>query len=1823
MNRDSEIQFTYGCIVQIKDTNEVYKDKYFFIDYVSRTELFLNYENEESSESSFDTLFLKFDEQGNCLDTTIKEIHIIYKPTKGYASIHKYLSGSKLKIIFQDDTIVKGTVIHIQEDMITFQTEDDEILYIDFQYRGIPKEYKIKSIDITEHAPKEQEDLSLVEDVEEYFIDIYTLDQQINDYIDKNISKKNKKSVKRDIQHYKEMFHKYTNLENGIILKELSKNSVRDSFFELNPSLAYPVSSYICNTLYSNVENNLYDKIQSYDSIQTSQFSSIIKNENNVFDELKSINENGNNESFLNNKTFLYQKKQDSHKIVITKRDSPFVSINHQNDYNNINHQFVGFDNKDFNLRKNKNKIKISLQKNKYTKNTLIEGERYILNGIMVHNINHMHYNLYGQVGESLITKTIKDLNPFIKLSRKQKVELFNNTTNLKQNHNIYIPIKNEHTTFGDTIDGFNLSTQDICEQLKIQNGNSYYDIIKQLSFLCIHELNKQDIKWIKKIIQKNNNDYKQRVKNAEKEMIIRSSILTDYDFNTSESLFTTISTHYTDIDFRKTYPSELLYQTMIDNAVLLLYHLKEQNRNLYINFDNNEIQQHIEEFNASIQEPTNTFKSKYVKIYDSHDDIKKDNSKIILKDPPKKPENSNVPYNESNTQILHTTLMANFNYTDTLEEFYPKLKIILNEYNPEMKQEEKDDLETKLFGNQKEKSNSIFRHLITKIIELQVRKGDKCMIEEDKSVFVYDGTQWITSESVKSIQKKRKMLKVTNSTEDFTNLKETLINDYILSMIDTIQNEKLIEIEKSQLIDPTYVLNQKKLRYNMSIRKLMKYNMEKISFTQKYENSIDEKKVSGYILSPYLSILYKILEHEDLEEKYQQIDMFVSLFCLDNHDPHWYHCILTDTKLCPKYLTKLSRSYLMNLNYQESLRSICLNEGTISEHGDMWIHKYSGFMIQKIDFDTNYGFDDNGFKIKMDDVPDIEDDDQEEEKENIKEDVVKITKEDKIQIIKEIQLNQYEVQHGHLFKTFMNTLGINIPYDECKELIKESFNIFSMSSLNNNKYRENKIIKEERRSNKIYSILTVLLIYIQSSDVYIKKSFPGCIASFDGFPLNRNQDIDNGVHYMSCILEKVSKKIDTPPYSVFSNQKAVEIKKSMKTYIKHHTLQNSYIVSMLYKARNLKKSRNEFKSKVLNEKFSQSLFRPCLTEINIKHDEFNTTQNKETSKIYENTLYHKNKLLYITMKIQEHIQKIIVNEKPILNDTQYKEPFLTNYCCDKTETILDHLNRDSNNKEALDMLLISTMKSQMKISNHRLRYLKPMHVNVLKSSIDNISDAVEKYMYSDETVYRFMIHYGHFNDDKPIESFVKDIIVSKPPEEIYSKEDKLYKQIQTLKENGFNYTHDMMIECLNKKANINRILNKQNTKIKVDESTEEDITERIKEIDELIATENTKFKEITDDDERGNIKKTIQHLKDEKDELTIKYPLSELQKDAFEFKWSDSVENLKMIESKTNQLEMNYSSYVISNISNYKNEFEMITKNIDNFNKIMDKSTVIQNMKEILYSLICIIPQILCVNKVKKSFDLNDPWNINNDKLKRWDFDTKHLNNLHSFHKNNFVMFDDIQMTNDIQKYIEKLSNIYKFLLIRDTFNENIAKRFTYMKYLFYNCLNYYTCINNSSPCDKKIIESINIAILKYLFRMRKYHSLSYDNIKKLNIQVKQSEKFEKTRDLGNMSKSQRRVETEKMKLKLGDWSYGTDKRVFKYYKELYSEENTRAENVKKIMREMYDYQNETNTMTSDIIGDVNNLFQEEETEGPIMMHQDDEYINEYGEEVDIDDNY
>ena len=106
-------------------------------------------------------------------------------------------------------------------------------------------------------------------------------------------------------------------------------------------------------------------------------------------------------------------------------------------------------------------------------------------------------------------------------------------------------------------------------------------------------------------------------------------------------------------------------------------------------------------------------------------------------------------------------------------------------------------------------------------------------------------------------------------------------------------------------------------------------------------------------------------------------------------------------------------------------------------------------------------------------------------------------------------------------------------------------------------------------------------------------------------------------------------------------------------------------------------------------------------------------------------------------------------------------------------------------------------------------------------------------------------------------------------------------------------------------------------------------------------------------------------------------------------------------------------------------------------------------------------------------------------------------------------------------------------------------------------------------------------------------------------------------------MSKKQRNVEKEKMKLKLGDWSYGTNKRVFKYYKDLYEDEDKRADEVKDIMHKMYEKQSEEGNVVYKEAVNVDDDFIPEEQEGGLLLGENDDYYDEQGEELEIDDNY
>jgi hypothetical protein len=88
-------------------------------------------------------------------------------------------------------------------------------------------------------------------------------------------------------------------------------------------------------------------------------------------------------------------------------------------------------------------------------------------------------------------------------------------------------------------------------------------------------------------------------------------------------------------------------------------------------------------------------------------------------------------------------------------------------------------------------------------------------------------------------------------------------------------------------------------------------------------------------------------------------------------------------------------------------------------------------------------------------------------------------------------------------------------------------------------------------------------------------------------------------------------------------------------------------------------------------------------------------------------------------------------------------------------------------------------------------------------------------------------------------------------------------------------------------------------------------------------------------------------------------------------------------------------------------------------------------------------------------------------------------------------------------------------------------------------------------------------------------------------------------------MKPLEREAEKYKMTAKLGDWSYGNQSRVFKYYKQFYQEDTDRANEIKDVVQKMY-----VDTIT-DGENDVYNISQFEDSFTNIINNEETENVN------------
>jgi hypothetical protein len=158
--KEEEVILELGDIIYILDpTNEILNDNTFIIEFINPTKIRL------VNIKSFEKTQLNIDAQGIIGEGTIQEIKILSRNSdKGFARQNGLLPGKWVNIYFGGEypAVITGEITNLEEDMIELRTTDEDTIYINFEYQGIPERLPIETFELRP-APTEAQPEAEVE----------------------------------------------------------------------------------------------------------------------------------------------------------------------------------------------------------------------------------------------------------------------------------------------------------------------------------------------------------------------------------------------------------------------------------------------------------------------------------------------------------------------------------------------------------------------------------------------------------------------------------------------------------------------------------------------------------------------------------------------------------------------------------------------------------------------------------------------------------------------------------------------------------------------------------------------------------------------------------------------------------------------------------------------------------------------------------------------------------------------------------------------------------------------------------------------------------------------------------------------------------------------------------------------------------------------------------------------------------------------------------------------------------------------------------------------------------------------------------------------------------------------------------------------------------------------------------------------------------------------------------------------------------------------------------------------------------------------------
>jgi hypothetical protein len=528
------------------------------------------------------------------------------------------------------------------------------------------------------------------------------------------------------------------------------------------------------------------------------------------------------------------------------------------------------------------------------------------------------------------------------------------------------------------------------------------------------------------------------------------------------------------------------------------------------------------------------------------------------------------------------------------------------------------------------------------------------------------------------------------------------------------VQKELTIQVRKQMVMFKVY-----SSKYEEDI--LKNNNYKRLIVGGLTRSQIEETIIS----SPYNSLRDRILNSPDMDGRMRNILKFVSQYTRssnDTEDAYWLYCKETNARLLPVFFKRLAEAYQTN-TYDAVLEEICSNQGQISDDGDKIVDRHSGYVIRLMEFSTKEGFDEDGHVIAK--RLTVEERNPEEAQFNIV-----FTEYEKKREQNDKEKTKYTTNEQRNIIYYLSLLSSNVRIEldnnERIRMIEMSIRIYEKISPKL-KTPEDKMVYMIG----ICSAVFITIVQISMPSKRLTEGFAGCISSLRGYPVYDETHTENTgmIHYVSCILKKLSQTLPK-----LETIKSKNMSKYISNIIEKYGVYSHFETEIIQKRTIIYewlKDSTEKRDIVLDRHEYLSLQGNDLEDIQ-RWTTFLPPLKRVTIKKIHQTGDIQNRILQLTLSMVDKIQTIVDKDpeiKPLLV-TSRDIGYLQNICCQSIDILNPYdyfYGKDKTLKEVRNEIrkLESVMKkdrlSKIKLSENTRMVYPPIDEQWREQTIYNI----------------------------------------------------------------------------------------------------------------------------------------------------------------------------------------------------------------------------------------------------------------------------------------------------------------------------------------------------------------------------------------------------------------------------------------------------------------------------------------------------------------------